>query len=57
MRGFGRELGKSRFNNELKIFAEYPATRNQLGPSHDLVFCGKESARYYTKVFSVDQRS
>jgi len=35
----------------LKTFAEYPATRNQLGPSHDLVSCGKESARYYTKVF------
>ncbi len=34
---------------DLKIFAEYPASRNHREPSRNLVTCGKESARYYTK--------
>jgi hypothetical protein len=35
----------------LKIFTEYPAIRNDREHSRNLVTCGKESARYYTKVF------
>jgi hypothetical protein len=36
---------------DLKTFAKDPATRDHREPSRNLGACGKESARYYAKVF------